>query len=489
MNLKLKTENLLKIRNVDTMLTSYNIEMTEVTGGTFWKAYTSEQVAGIKEYEGGSRVDMMQVNAPVNLYNERFRKLAKGIGSVWVRVSGSWATKTYYDFDGHTNGVVPEGYQNLLTKEQWIGVLDYVKEINGKLLISLANCEGNHKLNEPWNNEQAKLILDFSKEYGVPVSAIEFVNEPNYIDITGFPKGYTVEDYGKDFDLFARWLRTNYPEILIVGPSSATTEKGIHPMLDDAGKYVKMAPTQEMLNACEEKPDVFSYHYYNGVSERGAAGGGHWSVEQACSEEYLGVVECAIKYYINMSGKVTTNGQLWVTESGDAACGGNTWGSTFLDVIRSANELGMFTKLTDGIIFHNTFASSDYGWIDPITHLPRPNYWLNYIWNQLIGQNTYDTGWNNCEGAHIFAYDRKAGKNGYVYMIINNSKTVETVVDFEKEANVYLLTADELRSKDIKLNGKVLELGVDDELPVMEASICENGKVVMPAVSVAFVVV
>ncbi len=489
MNVKLNTENLVKIRKVDRMLTSYNIEMTEVTGGTFWKAYTPEQIAGAEEFVSSSPAGMMQLNSPVNLYNERFRKLAKGIGSVWVRVSGSWATKTYYDFSDGDSVVRPDGYENVLTKKQWIGVLDYVKDIEGKLLISLANCDGNHKLGEPWNPEQAKLLIDFSKEYGVPVSAIEFVNEPNYIDITGFPKGYTVEDYGKDFDVFAKWLRANYPEILIVGPSSATTEKGIHPMLDDAGKYVKMAPTIDMLNACTEKPDIFSYHYYNGTSERGAAGGGHWPVEKASSEEYLNVVECSIKYYIDMSSKVTSNGQLWVTESGDGACGGNTWASTFLDIIRSANELGMFTKMTEGIIFHNTFASSDYGWIDPITHLPRPNYWLNYIWNQLIGDNTYDTGWNNCEGAHVFAYDRKDNKDGYVYMIINNSKTEETVVNFEKESKVYMLSADEIRSKDIKLNGKVLELGMDDELPEIEAIICENGKVIMPSVSVAFVVV
>ena len=36
----LDTEGLTPIRDVDERLVSYNIEMTEVTGGTFWKAYT-----------------------------------------------------------------------------------------------------------------------------------------------------------------------------------------------------------------------------------------------------------------------------------------------------------------------------------------------------------------------------------------------------------------------------------------------------------------
>lgn len=38
------------IRHVDKRLMSYNIEMTEVTGGTFWKSYSKEQIAGTAEF-------------------------------------------------------------------------------------------------------------------------------------------------------------------------------------------------------------------------------------------------------------------------------------------------------------------------------------------------------------------------------------------------------------------------------------------------------
>ena len=31
-------------------LVSYNVEMTEVTGGTFWKAYTPAQIAGTEPF-------------------------------------------------------------------------------------------------------------------------------------------------------------------------------------------------------------------------------------------------------------------------------------------------------------------------------------------------------------------------------------------------------------------------------------------------------
>ena len=47
---KLDTANLQPLRQMDPRLVSYNVEMTEVTGGTFWKAYTEAQVDGIEEF-------------------------------------------------------------------------------------------------------------------------------------------------------------------------------------------------------------------------------------------------------------------------------------------------------------------------------------------------------------------------------------------------------------------------------------------------------
>ncbi|MBP3326008.1 MAG: hypothetical protein J6L77_06290 [Coprococcus sp.] len=77
--------------------------------------------------------ELMEYYPPVNLYDKRLRSFAKALGPAWIRVSGSWATKTYYDFEGTTDGKAPEGYQSILTKEQWIGVLDFVRALDGKL--------------------------------------------------------------------------------------------------------------------------------------------------------------------------------------------------------------------------------------------------------------------------------------------------------------------------------------------------------------------
>ena len=145
---------------------------------------------------------------------------------MWVRTSGTWATKTYYGFDGHTGGTAPEGFQNVLTREQWEGVLDFVKAVDGRLLISVGNCVGNHKPDDSWDPAQARLLLDFSREYGVPVAAAKFMNEPNLLGMSGAPEGYTLKQLCRDQDAFFRMLKEDYPEVLLVGPSATCDPVG-----------------------------------------------------------------------------------------------------------------------------------------------------------------------------------------------------------------------------------------------------------------------
>lgn len=98
---KLNPDSLKVLREVNPMMMSYNVEFAEVTGGTFWKSYTPGQIAGTEEFyveptsEGIAAMykDLMQVYAPINLYDEKLRSLAKEFGPVWVRVSGTWQQK------------------------------------------------------------------------------------------------------------------------------------------------------------------------------------------------------------------------------------------------------------------------------------------------------------------------------------------------------------------------------------------------------------
>ena len=492
---ELKVDGLKKIRKIDNRLMSYNVEMTEVTGGTFWKRYSKEVIEGKESFPPlKSIMDMgsiMQVYPPINLYDEKLRNLAKGFGPVWVRVSGTWATKTYYDLENKTNGAVPEGYQSVLTKEQWTGVLDFVKFLGAKLLVSVNNCEGLHKASEPWPEEQAKALFEFSKNYGTPIDAAEFMNEPNMLAFSGAPSGYTSKDYVRDQDLFFKWVRENYPDTLLVGPCTVAMENAKDGDLN-AGGIVSMmgdnCTTDQLMEGTKEPLDVYSYHYYNGISDRLASTMPqmHWDPNKTLSEEYLNVALASCKSSIPSRDKYCPNGQMWVTESGDAGGGGNSWASTFMDVFRTLNELGGFSKLTDGIIFHNTLASSDYGFLDYSTFDPRPNYFAVLLWTKLMGETVYESEIPTQEGAHVYVHSSKDGK-GLSYLVINNSKEESTFVKLPKKANVYSLSSKFLRSPIMMLNNKELVLGKNNSLPNLEGEEVKAGTLELKPATCTFI--
>ena len=492
----LDPETYAPLRAVDERLVSYNVEMTEVTGGTFWKAYTEAQVDGTEAFpviqDWSNMGNLQQWYDPIDTTNPRLIRLARELGPAWVRVSGTWANKTYYDFDGSCGGKVPEGFQNLLTKEQWLHLLDFVKAVGGKLLVSIANCPGIHDADTPIPFDQAELLFRTSKEYGVPIAAAEFTNEPNLIALSGLPRGYTPADHARDHDRFGAWLKENYPECLFVGPCTVGDIDMFGAGLEGAGGGMaagyEIVSTEALLGDYKSPMDVFSYHYYNGVSERGAAMGGHWPYEACLSEQYLAVAANCARQYVARRDRYVPGGQMWVTESGDAGCGGNTWASTYADVPRTLNELGEFTTVTDGVIFHNTLASSDYGYLKHGTFLPRPNYFAVLLWNKLMGPTVYETGEATREGAHVYAHSRKDGKEGAVYLVINNSKEA-TSVELPGAALAYALTGNgSLRSRTMLLNGKELTLGEGDALPAMEGMPVSGTVEVAPGGCTFFVV-
>ncbi len=498
---KLNVAGLNKIRDINPALTSYNVEMTEVTGGTFWKAYTPEQIAGTEQvpppdFSKGMGA-MHQWYDPIDTTNQKLIYLAKSIApKLWVRVSGTWATKTYYDFEG--TGVVPEGYQNRLTREQWINLLDFVKAVDGKLLISLANCQGLHSTEEPWNPSQTEKIFALSKEHGQPIDAVEFTNEPNMMQMSGFPQGYTAEHFRRDQDIFHKWIRENYPQTIIVGPCTCdpSVMKGESDDKSSGGAGIAdvlpSCTTADLMDGCTEKLDVFSYHYYNGISERMAAlmPAMFTPASQATSEAYLGMAGFCARAFAPVRDKYCPGGEMWVTESGDAGAGGHTWASTYLEVQRELNEFGEFTKATNGVIFHNTLASSDYGYLKHGTFDPRPSYFAVLLWNRLMGNVVYDANEAIREGAHVFCHSRKDGEDGYAYLVINNSTTENTTVELPKPAQLYLLDGNgNMRSPVMYLNGKALELGENNTLPELCGKEIPAGTIELAPGACAFIVI
>jgi heparanase len=112
-----------RIGTIDERFQSYNVEMLEVTGGKFWKPYSSlaKRATGSAASSGdtpaGMDPNIYEYRPPVDLANARLRKLAAALGPAYVRVSGTWANTTYFkDSAGPAPKIPPSGFGGVLTQ-------------------------------------------------------------------------------------------------------------------------------------------------------------------------------------------------------------------------------------------------------------------------------------------------------------------------------------------------------------------------------------
>ncbi len=487
------TDNILSIHlkemkligSVDTRFQSYNIEMAEVIGGRFWKPYDkmTDQPAGKSSMSVGIDTSMFQAMAPVNLYNKRLRKLATALGPACVRVSGTWANTVYFqDNDKKQLNEPPKGFKGVLTRNQWKGVVDFSKAVDAKLMTSFAISEGVRDNEGIWTPVEAKKIADFTKSIGGNIYAAELFNEPSIASSGGAPKGYDASTFAKDIAVFTKFVHTSLPGMLIAGPGSAGEGSQLLP------KAMPLITSNDMLSA-EPRPkfDIFSYHFYGAISQRCAFLGKDLttSPEDALTEKWLSKTSTTFDFYKQLRDEYEPGKPIWLTETADAACGGNPWAVTFLDCFRYLDQMGCLAKDGVSMIFHNTFAASEYGMLEHDTYTPRPKYWAALLWAKLMGTEVYDAGKGN-PGVYVYAHSLKGNKNGRTLLVINTDKNA-TTIDVPKGAKKYTLTSDELQGKEVKLNGKILQLGPNDDIPAINGKDIKAGNVELPPLSITFI--
>ena len=445
-----------QLTTIDKRFQSYNIEMAEVIGGDFWKPYPALKAKtatkSITTFEIGKDPAMFETRAPVDLANARLRKLAAALGPAYVRVSGTWANSVFFeDTDAVEAGPTPSGYQSVLTRAQWAGVIAFTRAVDAELVTSFAISSGVRDADGIWTPAQAQPLVAYTKSIGGTITAAELFNEPTIAASGGAPAGYNAATYARDEAAFRTFVQATAPDMLIVGPGSA-----------GEGGIAVVPPTMPMLHSADllggdPKPkfDVFSYHYYGAVSERCEAMGPGLGTTAAAalSEQWLSQTDGVFDFYKPLHAKYAPGTPIWITETADAACGGNPWGSTFLDTFRYVDQMGRLAKRGVKAIFHNTLASSEYGLSIRALSRHGPNYWAALLWRRLMGTVVLDAGASR-EGLHLYAQCLRGHPGGVALLAINNSRTQTTAITLPIEAERYTLSAKQLDSPTIQLNGK-----------------------------------
>ncbi len=153
---------------------------------------------------------------------------------------------------------------------------------------------------------------------------------------------------------------------------------------------------------------------------------------------------------------------IWLTETADAACGGNPWAVTFLDTFRYLDQLGRLAKAGVQVVMHNTLAASDYGMLDENTLQPRPNYWGALLWRRLMGPTVLDAGVPIQAGLHVYAHCQRGMPGGVSLLVINTDRTAPHALMLSGASLRYTLDAADLNDAEVRLNGSALRLDAGD---------------------------
>ena len=477
---------------VDERFQSYNIEMVEVTGGRFWAPFPKPGAAAAAPPDAqtsavpvGLSPAAFRYRKPIDLSNPRLRKLAAALSPAYVRVSGTWANSTYFqDSDAPAAATAPDGFGGVLTRAEWKGVIDFSKAVDTGIVTSFAISAGVRNAEGLWTPVEAEKILDFTRRSGGSLAAVEMFNEPTIASMGGAPKGYDAAAYGRDFRAFHAFMQKAAPEVKLLGPDGVgegTT------LVSNSGSREAIS-TADLL--ADEGPglDLFAYHFYGAVSRRCAAMGQAMQTtpEDALSADWLRSTDRAEEFYAALRDKYEPGMPIWLTETAEAACGGNPWAASFIDSFRYLHQLGALAKRHVQVVMHNTLAASDYGLIDQDTLTPRPNYWSAVLWRRLMGTTVLDAPTASESNLYLYAHCLRGHKGGVAVLALNADRNASQEIQLAAASTRYSLTADDLMASQVKLNGKALELSAGGDLPAMEGAPALKGMTELPAASITF---
>jgi heparanase 1 len=405
------------------------------------------------------------------------------LGPAYVRVSGTWANTLYFqDSDAPAPPSPPEGFGGVLTRVEWKGVVEFANAIDAKIVTSFSTSNGTRDASGTWTPVEAAKFLKYNRSIGGPIAAAEFMNEPTFVSAAGVPKGYDAAAYGRDFAVFQYFFRKTEPNAILLGPGSVGEGIDFVP--------VKLLPSTELLAAMgPHAVDAFSYHFYGAVSERcGTAMGakGTTSAGVALSEEWLARTGTVEAFYAKLRDRYAPGKPMWVTETGQAACGGDRWASTYLDSFRYVDQLGQLARRNVKVVMHNTLAASDYSLIDEKTLTPRPDYWVALLWHNTMGTTVLDAGASPSASVHLYAQCMKDHRGGVTMLALNLNRAEKQYLSIPLRSLRYTVTANDLIGRTVQMNGRELALAANGDIPKLTGAATHKGRVFLPAASITF---
>jgi heparanase 1 len=333
-------------------------------------------------------------------------------------------------------------------------------------------------------------LLAYTASRAYPVALWELGNEVNAYPFTlGLSFKITPTQFAQDVAAARALVGATTPGVPLGAPSSA--------YWPESGEIIPFYA--DFMDAGGGAIDVVTWHYYPMQSVR-------CPVATRRADASLMFDPATLDEIDTWAAQTEDGGQgkpIWLGETGNAQCGGEPGVSdTYVAGFWWLDELARVARRGQRVVVRQTLSGSDYGLIDDATLVPRPDYWTSLLWRTLVGARVLDASSGGDAALRLYVHCTRAGApdaaSGAVTLVVANldrSRAAELVLDAMggDRADVYALTADDLASTSVALNGTTLVAGADGSPPPLTPSAVTRAsgslRVAFPPASYGFVVI
>jgi len=435
-------------------------------------------------------IDFWDDAGVIDLKRQALLNMAKQFSPGYLRIGGTDADKTFYQVGAQKMTEKPEHFEGTLTENQTDELFAFANSAGLDVILGLNAGPGTRNQDGTWNSTNSGSLMDYvdSKQY--KVAAWELGNEPGLMP--NFHSNFEVPptQLADDHVQFSNALADS--PVLFIGPDDAFAPVvGNVSLTTDAvnnldayfpsafldamapGSHIRTSGyLKDYLAALPENTlDAISWHYYPQQSVRCPLSLPATSADLLLAPENLNDIKKWIAEIEGYRDLYQSNAEIWLAETGNAQCGGQVGISDrFASSFWWLDELGVLAQHDNDVAIRQTLAGSEYGLIDNVTLQPRSDYWASVLWKKNMGHKVLTVSQEADDNLRVYAHCHPTEQDTLSLLAINLDATKAFAVDTQawtgKETHQYVMTADQLDSATIKINGQEMSVDAQGEFEI-----------------------
>ncbi|OXU26819.1 hypothetical protein TSAR_005050 [Trichomalopsis sarcophagae] len=430
---------------------------------------------------------------PIN--QEKFVNLARHLSPAYVRVGGTAADCLYFvkinsitettteKLDLSKNKYVDgQDITNFtLASDDFLSLYKFTQKARIRMVFDLNTLLRNE--DGTWNSDNAREIILFAKGYGMELDW-QMGNEPNSF-FHVFNITVSSEQLAQDYcELRSMLNNLGYKDSILVGPEANHMGDDQHP----GQVYLK-----NFLENVKDCIDYATWHQYylNGHVAK---------VKDFIDPKVFERLPVQIKTVSESIKSSSQDLSMWISETSSAFGGGAPeLSDRFVAGFLWLDKLGISAKMGVQTVIRQSFYGGYYAMIGPDLE-PNPDWWVAVLYKKFVSEKVLELKMPNSRDdlrlyAHCGAKSNSAKSLSTATIYGVNLSKMETKIylsHLSQGAKIlsYILTSDELQSRNIYLNNQILKLQDDGKLPKFKPKeINENEPIILPPYSMIFLVI